>query len=777
MPVNPISLFRLIGTHPIVLVKHRAPLLSYAPSLLTYTYLIPTKTSPSTFFHITQSVFLFGPSSSYQLPTFLPHCPVSTFGRYNLNSPLNSQSTSLAALQSPPTSMKGSFGPVLGFFISLPRVFPAYFSAGLHPSFLLQLLVRLESRKMVAIKSFAQLSLSRPSSQPAAQRATSDSLQSPTEHAAVPNLGLGATLTSKDANTTLAHPINLKVAWNGNSDGQALGPPVTKVSTFSSNKLTVPSKAQALASSTPTAPPHLSATGALPNIANPIALHQLEASYVSKVGTRLRDLIDQVFPSALENGLVWNGRGAPKPSAAIEVIEALKHELEVCSCDSYIFRSLFRTAAIPALTVFAGRLDSLLILPANESSVAYVPKSVKEADHSLPVAYATISKATSGIRGYEVEIKKQVTGCILKYQPAESSTPPPAKGHLSLSRTIPSLGGYGTWMTAAHPHEPLRELINLLEGIRKVLFVKLACGAESQRWMVSVATQAVWKGMLVFATSAFPLPTQAPQSSRTSQATSATHSNEGYLGLRGARHILHTGKRSPSPPLKPEMALHQELVQNLKVFSVAISDFVKDIAGIDPRSANSSLSCAGECNLCAQGFSVNPGDDGDLVREAMNEALEALSALQLVASSLLQPDRLRNSLIACTDSAMTLSSSLATRRAGDAQPACPTLTLALKELPPFILLHLIGSRISKDAGFRLPHDVWGISWADYQEELKGFVAAERWLPEVAHEMAQEVRRIQRLRSKTLEKFPKLVSPVRLKARLIVALVRPRPQSP
>ncbi|KAH9466965.1 hypothetical protein Pst134EB_002004 [Puccinia striiformis f. sp. tritici] len=731
---------------------------------------------------------------------------------------------------------------------------------------------------MVAIKSFAQLSLSRPSSQPAAQRATSDSLQSPTEHAAVPNLvrrptcnedyylsdeqlvtskhssrakGLGATLTSKDANTTLAHPINLKVAWNGNSDGQALGPPVTKVSTFSSNKLTVPSKAQALASSTPTAsnghttpvgsqptthknlilnlrnvssksssalsrnatplgsvphsPPHLSATGALPNIANPIALHQLEASYVSKVGTRLRDLIDQVFPSALENGLVWNGRGAPKPSAAIEVIEALKHELEVCSCDSYIFRSLFRTAAIPALTVFAGRLDSLLILPANESSVAYVPKSVKEADHSLPVAlrynievvrcawtsYSLIrgimkgnewgSEVTKVLRDgltpflskmdaiiqqfmgpYLVEIKKQVTGCILKYQPAESSTPPPAKGHLSLSRTIPSLGGYGTWMTAAHPHEPLRELINLLEGIRKVLFVKLACGAESQRWMVSVATQAVWKGMLVFATSAFPLPTQAPQSSRTSQATSATHSNEGYLGLRGARHILHTGKRSPSPPLKPEMALHQELVQNLKVFSVAISDFVKDIAGIDPRSANSSLSCAGECNLCAQGFSVNPGDDGDLVREAMNEALEALSALQLVASSLLQPDRLRNSLIACTDSAMTLSSSLATRRAGDAQPACPTLTLALKELPPFILLHLIGSRISKDAGFRLPHDVWGISWADYQEELKGFVAAERWLPEVAHEMAQEVRRIQRLRSKTLEKISetRIPSPVK-----------------
>ncbi|OAV90310.1 hypothetical protein PTTG_28367 [Puccinia triticina 1-1 BBBD Race 1] len=732
---------------------------------------------------------------------------------------------------------------------------------------------------MVAIKSFAQLSLSRPSSQPAASRATNDTLQSPTEHAAVPNLvrrptcnedyylsddqlvlskhssrskPYGSPLPPADAKFNSAHPINLKVSWNGNNENPTSGQPVTKASTFSSNKLTIPSKVQALASSTPTAsltnghttpvgpqptthkhlisslrtvsgkqsaalsrnptplssvpqsPPAVCPSGLVPAPANPIALHQLEASYVSKVGTRLRDLIDQVFPSSIENSPVWNGRGAPKPSAAVEVVEALRHELEVCSCDSYIFRSLFRTAAIPALTVFAGRLGSLLILPASDSSALYVPKSIKDADHSLPVALRYNIEvvrcawaAYSLIRGilktnewgpevkkvlrdglapflskmdaiiqqfmgpYVLEIKKQVTSCILKYQSVESSTVPAAKGHLSLSRTIPSLGGYGTWMTTAHPHEPLRELINLLEGVRKVLMIKLACGAESHRWMVSVATQAVWKGMLVFATCAFPLPTPNSQHSRVSPATPSAHLIDSYssaLGLRGARHILHPVKRSPSPPLKSDVTLHQELVQNLKVFAVAISDFVKDIAGLDPRSGNSPSSCTGQCELCAQGFSVNPGDDGDLVREAMNEALEALSALQLVASALLLPDRLRSSLIACTDASTTLSLSLATRKAGDTQPACPTLTLALKELPPFILLHLIGSRISKEAGFRLPHEVWGISWADYQEELKGFVAAERWLPEVAHEIAQEVRRIQRLRQKILETTSDGLSP-------------------
>lgn len=737
---------------------------------------------------------------------------------------------------------------------------------------------------MVAIKKgFAQLSLSRTSSQPPASRAPPDSLQLPAEQTTLPGIirrptcnedyylsdeelisarskPFGSTLSPlNDLKQNPAHPINLQVVWNGHGNNSASSNPSAKASTFNSSKLSVPSKAHALASSTPTAltasghttpvgsqpaihkqlisnlrgvsgktsaaltrnvtpinsaphsPPLVGVPGALLAPANPIALHQLEASYVSKVGTRLRHLIDQVFPSSGENGLAWNGRGAPKPNAAVEVVEALKHELEVCSCDLYIFRSLFRTAAVPALTVFAGRLDSLPILPASEKSALYVPKSAKDADQSLPIALRynlevvrCAWSAYSLVRGilktnewgrevtkvlrdgltpflskmdaiiqqlmgpYLLEIKKQVTGCILKYASSESAPLPATKGHLStITQSIPSLGGYGTWITAAHPHhEPLRELINLLEGVRKVLLVKLACGSESHRWMVSVATQAVWKGMLVFATCAFTLPTQTPQRPRASQAASAIHptidSYSAALALKGARHILHPGKRSPSPPPKPDCyALHHELTNNLKVFWVAISDFVKDIAGPEPCSARTgSSNCAGECGLCAQGFFlVNPGDGGDLVREAMNEALEALSALQLVASALLQPERLRSSLIACNDTATTLSSSLATtRKDGDTQPPCATLRLALKELPPLILLHLIASRISKESGFRLPHEVWGISWSDYQEELKGFVAAERWLPEVAHEMAQEVRRIQRLRQKILEKAAACSSP-------------------
>ncbi|KAA1127319.1 hypothetical protein PGTUg99_034807 [Puccinia graminis f. sp. tritici] len=77
---------------------------------------------------------LFAPNSSYQLPTSQPRRPATfSSSQTSFGSTLGFKSTSPAALQSPPTSMKASFGSALGFFISLPRVFPAYFSAGLHP--------------------------------------------------------------------------------------------------------------------------------------------------------------------------------------------------------------------------------------------------------------------------------------------------------------------------------------------------------------------------------------------------------------------------------------------------------------------------------------------------------------------------------------------------------------------------------------------------------------------------------------------------------------------
>ncbi|MBW0465009.1 hypothetical protein O181_004724 [Austropuccinia psidii MF-1] len=736
---------------------------------------------------------------------------------------------------------------------------------------------------MVVIKGFAQLSLSRHSSQNSSSRASHPTSPSSTDTHLVPRPSCNEDYYLSDDQLVLSdrsarskvinglhsptdlkdlNPTQLKVSWHGKDNGlvpynttkpkqmtlnttsisatvntQPLAP--TSLSTPFTNGHTVqtipqPFSHKLLLSSLLSAPSHkqhsstISRTGTPTNPpGTPLAtssdvvpsasvntshLQQLEASYVSKVATRLRDLINKVFPSSVENGLGWMARGAPRPSVAAQVGEALKHEVAISSCDSYILRSLLRTAAIPALTVYAGRLDPLLILPSTEPLVLYVPKSTKDVDQSLPVALRynievircawIVRSALDDILGeqhwgqevskvlrdglspfitmmdailqhfmgpYLTGVKAHVTARILKCQPSEHANGVTSvKSHLILTRTTTPTGTHGPWIIPPHPHEHLRELAFLLEGIRKLFLVKLACGAESKRWMVAVASQAVWKAMLVFSNWSFPLSANLSQSNPNFPRTthSVSHSCEpqsSALALKGARNILRPAKRSISPP-HLDLAIHNKLVLEVKSFATAINCFVKDIAGLSSEPTNDSLKhCNAPCEFCSLGFLRNPGDQGDLVGEAMNEALEALSAFQLILLALLKSDRLQASLLACIELSTSangqLSSVLPTSgddcKNHENSLACVTLTSALQELPPLILLHLIASRITKESGFRLPHEVWGDSWYDYQEELKGFVAAERWLPEVAYEMAKEGRRL-RSRYRKEEKSRKTI---------------------
>lgn len=202
-------------------------------------------------------------------------------------------------------------------------------------------------------------------------------------------------------------------------------------------------------------------------------------------------------------------------------------------------------------------------------------------------------------------------------------------------------------------------------------------------------------------------------------------------GLKGARHILRgasvvsnsvNNKRSPSPPISPKHIFYNELSNEVKAFSGILNLFVKDIAGLDLSKASPESHCLMDddgrksCVFCNFGFLRNLIDDDDeeedLVRDAMNEALEALSAFQIVLLGLsLHPSKL-----------------LSTLKNQNQQPSstCSTLKNAIEEIPSVILLHCISSRIE---GFQncLPHLVWGLSWDEYESGLlKGFSSAEVW---------------------------------------------------
>lgn len=370
---------------------------------------------------------------------------------------------------------------------------------------------------------------------------------------------------------------------------------------------------------------------------------------------------------------------------------------------------------------------------------AAVPKVVL--DGLSPFAAKLDAMIQRFMAPYLVEIKSLVVNRIGRFRSTEHvAVHYPLKGlPLSLSRgASPSVTG-SPWVTPTHTPDHLTELAQILEGVRRLLMVKIACGSESKRWMVSVASQAVWKGMLAFSAR----PSSVAQLSPVSPLLLPQNDNMTY-GFKGARHILRGTKRSPSPPATAEYVAYSELALEVKSFSVIINHFVKDIAGLGhhEHGATSTTSASLDCVFCSHGFLVNSGDDGDLVRDAMNEALEALSAFQLVLLALLHPTKLVNCLKASVVTTPLLQS-LNADRPEVGTSVCATLTRALQELPPLILLHAIVSRISKKSGFRLPHEVWGDTWVDYENELKGFVAAESWTPEVADEMTREVRRLRR----------------------------------
>ncbi|EGG12561.1 uncharacterized protein MELLADRAFT_76219 [Melampsora larici-populina 98AG31] len=698
---------------------------------------------------------------------------------------------------------------------------------------------------MVAIKSLTQLSLSRSASQNSTPRSMTSS-PSPTTvqptvpsrltsnedyylsdeqlviHRPTPRTKSASSMAPKsDLNITYTTPPNVQLSWgNSNDEPHVVAPLPAKPSslvplTRRPHHTMVMAPAPTVACGHTIQPtPHTSgahrpllstllsvSTKASPNISrasspkevahvgpSPLTqdakmpLQQLEASYVSKVGTRMRDLVNKVFPSAVENGLACNGRSAPKPTVASSFSEALRHELTVASRDSYILRALLRTAIIPALTIYVGRLDPLLVPIASNPSLLFVPKNAKEVDGSLPlelrynievvksawVVRNCVDEICAGV-GWEgevpkvlldglgpfgskldaiiqrfmgpylMEIKSQVMSRISRFRLSDPN------GLQSSLKVLPlALGrasGVGvlssSWGSPAHTPDHLSELTSILEGVRRLLMVKLACGPESKKWMVSVASQAVWKGMLAFAARpAVPSYGQPPLQLPT------VHHDSAYLGLRGARHILRGVKRSPSPPLTPEYVIYNELALEVKAFSVTINQFVKDIAGLGQNdNAGASLTPNSlDCVFCTHGFLVNTGDDGDLVRDAMNEALEALSAFQLILLALLHPAKLYNCLEASVaNNGLSLNNHDRGHIPGTS--ICLTLTRALQELPPLILSHAIGSRISKRSGFRLPHEIWGESWSEYESELKGFVAAESWTPEIGTEMMREIKRI------------------------------------
>lgn len=321
-----------------------------------------------------------------------------------------------------------------------------------------------------------------------------------------------------------------------------------------------------------------------------------------------------------------------------------------------------------------------------------------------------------------------------------------------LSASTPSVG-------ASCPY--VRELAGLLDGTR-ALFQSMHCGVDGKIWLVSVGSRLVWKGMLAFSTrridsapvkdvsangKALGRRTPSPPPAYAAAPTAVTTS-----ALSPSKLLRRDGKRSPSPPAKAstEAARKVELarltsnsahlVDEVEAFERLAHKFVADVTDSAPaiKSRSSPLSecpLGSACDICAtdraEGLFDDGSDDEDadpeiLAQEAMEEALQALSALVVIVRALTRPELFVAAL---------------RQEAGASGTSCPTLVRALDAIPLVIILHVIASRLPRSLGFRLPHERWGVSWDVYAARLKGFGTAEEWSGDIGWEMAKEIGRV------------------------------------
>lgn len=251
----------------------------------------------------------------------------------------------------------------------------------------------------------------------------------------------------------------------------------------------------------------------------------------------------------------YEGKKLPSKPVVVEIAKALVNELEyAASVDPYLLRAASRSS-LKALTLFADRIDSLLISPSKDASVLFVPSTAKEGLH-LPagleynlglvtlewIVEDALERCIEGPPGTVDEgmphfvseiltpVRKKMEGTILHtIQPIISNVkssltmclnkavPMPFSGFGHALSPLSSLSfpesGPPTPSGLTSPHSPnasswLRELEGRLEGCRRMLVPRIEerCGQDGEGWFISVAIHLIWKGLLILTSRTMPLP-------------------------------------------------------------------------------------------------------------------------------------------------------------------------------------------------------------------------------------------------------------------------------
>jgi hypothetical protein len=482
-----------------------------------------------------------------------------------------------------------------------------------------------------------------------------------------------------------------------------------------------------------------------------------------------------------------------------------------------LLRTLLRSSVLKSLSLCLTRLTALIV-PSVQPNPFPLIQSVKEYDTSLPApfrfnllivrcAYEVkegLRRAGHGLPGFVEEtlrpwrdkldqiiarvmdpviavLRGNVIETCRRGRVLESNAPTvasiiPSLPHaaqirsLSLGRASPAISietstvsnGSSTTMNGGGPAW-IKDLANVLESTN-ILFNRLECGLESDKWRASIGTCAVWKGSLALSNRKIISEEPSPPVSTTRSLFKSAKNGTSPPSAATARSL---GGES-SPPASPlplplattatttHDAAFVRLLSELELFESRLISFHSTLS-TSPSSISDPIILSGKCDaalhcvLCQTGrtFDAESSDEEDsedggmrssnegLAQSAMREAMQVVSALIVVArasaiqgvlhEALLSNAGSRSTSIPTSHSSPTLVSSV-----------CPTLSHALDTLPTLLLLHLLMARLSPWLGFRLPHQIWSLEWNAYERELRGFAAAEEWTEEIGEEVVMEI---------------------------------------
>ncbi|KAK8850702.1 hypothetical protein IAR55_004622 [Kwoniella newhampshirensis] len=600
----------------------------------------------------------------------------------------------------------------------------------------------------------------------------------------------GVPTTSSDGKPR-ARSLSRQVADRAASSLQisngAMNPPATVITSqpLGGRKGTSPPVSRAATPRVPASP--LPGVAALPGGgADP----STQAGYMDVIGLRLNEIVNKACA-----GVDYKAKKGFKKGNGWSVGESVVKELPVPTSDAYLLRAVLRTA-VRALSIYTTRLESLLLpsltdpafaTPLNLTTTANGHPLNPSQHFGITVAHAAwetcevleqcletgqwprfvqetlrpvmdkldlvVSKVVQPIL---LGLKRDLVASLTRTEgtspsggkviglasvPVPTSGPatagvPIAKDHSlpPTSRLVKEISQGGTPRQLAIP-TCLQHFASRVDGSRKVLeLIAGPCADDGEGWITGVVVAVIWKGMCTISEKDITPSANRPPSpgsvakalaglGKDKESTPAVVASASLGGVTAklASSLSIVPSRSQSRPSSPPRQ-----AAKLDPFThalMSLEGLVKRLVGglVQPPTV-------------PNGSAIDPNATEHLAREALHEALEAMTSFRIISAAMHRGASTASRLLAS-----------ARRLRDDVEdPIEDALDDAMEDLPSVtlftILLRQANSSLSSlnpgkfdekrtldTSKIRSPAEIWGWTKVDYDRQvLSGFSAAEEW---------------------------------------------------